>query len=438
MFMTAMGTVFAVLALERWRATWTGLALSLSAAVGAALSFGSGLTMLAVVPVAICLIALIDGQLVRGIRLATVAAVVGLVLAALYVRGFKSAVDVPPMTPFGYPVPFLRYVVAYLGTSLGFFDVRMAIAWGTLGLLAFIASAIWLVLRSAEHRRATLPWIIIGLNAALTGCLNAVGRGGFGTDYALSSRYITVSAMFWIAVGALAFLATAELMRSGSAWVRRVTVAILSSVIALGAVSNWQSWSEARAQVARRHSAMTRATECVMHYEQAPDGCLEIVHPGPAAVRVLSRYLAGRGLGPFPRLTEPKLNRFRLVVPMSPPGHIDAVSVEVVVVPTLTGSYRSRELVVTGWAMDPATRQPAHSVIVTVAGQVVGEEAPRLRRPDVASTLGSAALRDSGWTIRVGTFRLPSGTQHIEAYAVGKDGDTIMRLVNTPAVEIAP
>lgn len=115
----------------------------------------------------------------------------------------------PPAEPYASdaartPLLAAGYMLAYLGAPLGIWSgLPLSLFWGGAGVLAFA----WLAFRLAREERAR-PWIALGAVPLCAAALAIVGRATFGIDQALSSRYITVSSLLWIALLPLVALAS--------------------------------------------------------------------------------------------------------------------------------------------------------------------------------------------------------------------------------------
>ena len=93
------------------------------------------------------------------------------------------------------------YVSLYVGAPIFFFNGYLALYGGFLALVAFAACGL-LVLRRAVWRPA-LPWICVSLYAIASALLTGAGRLDFGLLQALSSRYVTISSLFWLGFAGL-------------------------------------------------------------------------------------------------------------------------------------------------------------------------------------------------------------------------------------------
>jgi hypothetical protein len=114
--------------------------------------------------------------------------------------------------PSASPLGLARYVAAYLGSLLAS-HVHAAELAGALALLASVFVYLGL-LRGAnrEERGELAPFLMLQLYALGDALGTAVGRSGWGDTQALSSRYASLAALFWIGfVGAAALL----LLRDG-------------------------------------------------------------------------------------------------------------------------------------------------------------------------------------------------------------------------------
>jgi hypothetical protein len=76
--------------------------------------------------------------------------------------------------------------------------------WGLAGLILF-ALGVFLVLRRRRASRAVFaPWLALAVYALLNAAGTSVARAGFGESMALTSRYASLPALFWL--GSLAIL----------------------------------------------------------------------------------------------------------------------------------------------------------------------------------------------------------------------------------------
>lgn len=102
-----------------------------------------------------------------------------------------------------HPGQLALYTISYLGApmAVSFGSVWPAVAGGL--LLAGFAGLAIVTARAPLARRVRLaPWIAIGTYPLLCAAVTATARSGFGVDQALSSRYISIGALAWVALAA--------------------------------------------------------------------------------------------------------------------------------------------------------------------------------------------------------------------------------------------
>lgn len=149
----------------------------------------------------------------RPLRQLVAVAVTG---AAVYVVFFHFFRPLPwhPKLETSHPLVLLHYTFTYLGNLFSVHATRAAVIGG-IGAVACVFTAGWIILsRSRELQSRGAPWIGLQIYVLGNAIGTAVGRSGFGIVQALSSRYSSLSTLFWVAQ--LALLA-ATLKSRGSA-----------------------------------------------------------------------------------------------------------------------------------------------------------------------------------------------------------------------------
>jgi hypothetical protein len=74
------------------------------------------------------------------------------------------------------------------------------------GFLALCFFALWAVRALQSERtpyRNLAPWGVLALYVGASAVITAAGRVGFGMEHALTSRYTTITNLFWIAIAGL-------------------------------------------------------------------------------------------------------------------------------------------------------------------------------------------------------------------------------------------
>lgn len=184
-FLCLFGVAVVIWSLTRPRLSWPN---NLIALIGAALSFCSFATALAIFPVALLLITLRYDQS-RGRRalmaIPWFAACLG--IALVYRRFANVAMDQDVPTELYYLANFLGAGISRLATDIA--------PW--LGSCGVILAA-WAVWRCRREQRC-LPWIGLAAFGLLAGVLIALGRdAALGPNQAFVSRYVSFSIFFWL------------------------------------------------------------------------------------------------------------------------------------------------------------------------------------------------------------------------------------------------
>ena len=207
---------------------WKYLLLSLAAALGAAWSYVNGNLLWLLLPAAALLLQL---------RLAAVSyAAAGVLSTIAYLYDYiRPSYAVDSMKT---PVNVLKYLAAYFGST--WVDSRFRSSWvgdsfrlaeiiGMIGL----AVCIFPLLRSRSYvggcRRFNVQLVLTLLFCVGSGLSTALGRSSLGIGQAFSSRYQTVSLIFWCCLG---------LLWLGGAWAQQrwSNVAVLLSQATLLAI----------------------------------------------------------------------------------------------------------------------------------------------------------------------------------------------------------
>ncbi len=100
---------------------------------------------------------------------------------------------------FAKPGVFVAYVLKFIGVALFLKGDILPLAAGAFGLISFAVMAHFLYHERMVRPAALLPYISIALYSLGNGMVTAIGRLNRGSAQALSSRYASASAIFWVA-----------------------------------------------------------------------------------------------------------------------------------------------------------------------------------------------------------------------------------------------
>ena len=299
-YLNVLPTVVVAWALGRFGLRGPGLALMAVGAIAASLSFISGLTLVALVPVALLAMPTDGRDEGRGRRIAIVTVVL-VAAAALYVVTYPRGVRVQTTPNLTFrPLDLALFTIRYIGAPLAGQSLESAVWWGVAGLLVSATSAGLAWRRARELRAALLPWLLLAAYVVASGAVTGVGRLGSGPQLALASRYTTISALFWVSLPPCVLLAAhaAGLRRASRA--KRGT-ALLMAVVALMAVGSAHvaTWERGLGALRGRFQALSEGGGCLRTQPAPADACLRQVSRAPQLVRRVAEQLRPLQLGPF-------------------------------------------------------------------------------------------------------------------------------------------
>lgn len=139
--------------------------------------------------------------------------------AAGYFWGYKKPEALPAFAPAIPAMDYVRFILEFLGGGLAYAWKNQpplsATIFGGLQLtLLFVAVAYFLRrLRDRILIGRALPWFALAAYSLGSAILAAMGRVGYGADYALASRYVPFSLYLTVAVIALVALMVRECVK---------------------------------------------------------------------------------------------------------------------------------------------------------------------------------------------------------------------------------
>lgn len=130
----------------------------------------------------------------------------------IYFWDYRKPADLTAFAPAVSWTNYARFILQFLGGSLAYaWKSRPTFAaevFGFVQLALFFGALIYCLRRIRDQAvlaRAT-PWFALGLHSIGSAILAALGRVGYGSSYALASRYVTFSVSLTVAVIALVAL----------------------------------------------------------------------------------------------------------------------------------------------------------------------------------------------------------------------------------------
>jgi hypothetical protein len=188
MFLSVLGCVIAIWAANKWQGKTIGLIVVILAAILSSYSFNSGLLTW---PAVLFVFLLQKKWKLKHIIILVLSCIA---TTSLYYYNYTKPANHPSVLFFmSNPLIYTKYVITYLGASLGWHNPAYCIAVTTTSLF-LISLAIFNLWRFDKQKLQELtPWLALALYACMAACATGVGRAGFGWQQPLSSRYTTIS-----------------------------------------------------------------------------------------------------------------------------------------------------------------------------------------------------------------------------------------------------
>jgi len=159
----------------------------------------------------------------------------------VYLYGFRQPSYHPGVAAaLFHPIDYALYVLAYLGAPvMGFSEVGAVVA-GLAGLMT-LALLAW-----RNRGTAALPvCLAFGAYAAGSAAFTGLGRVGFGTEQAMSPRYVTFANLIWIAIAMLASVGPREAAGSMCSRIARaLAVLAFAGLVSVSSLHGAYRWTE--------------------------------------------------------------------------------------------------------------------------------------------------------------------------------------------------
>ncbi len=229
----------------------------------------------------------------------TVWVIIGTILLGLYLYKYKKPEDHPSLLSFvRHPVEYVNYVFAYLGASLDCYRPKAAIFFGLFGLAVSGFSILILTKRCCTKFHVLVPYIALSLYSVFSAMLTGVARSGFGLRQALSSRYVTISNLFWICnIVLLCLLANRRHIRFKNRLVsiRPIVFLIVIIIVFFLTVNSINSVSSLK----EHYRIIKPARDELLSAQPMDDELLKRLYPDPNAVRLFVEILKKYKLSVF-------------------------------------------------------------------------------------------------------------------------------------------
>lgn len=156
----------------------------------------------------------------------------------IYFWGYQKPGYLPDFVPAVPPLQYLLFFLEFLGGGLAYSARDHAsLAAGVFGavqlaLYLFAAAFAWRRSRDRALLAKMIPWFALGVYSLGSGFLATLGRVGFGSAYAVASRYVTFSLYLTVAVIALLAIISCEIVKAHPSKRSRTLVFAISLFLA--------------------------------------------------------------------------------------------------------------------------------------------------------------------------------------------------------------
>jgi hypothetical protein len=331
---------------------------------------------------------------------------------------------------FAHPFEGIMYLLSLVGAPFSL-DAKTASAFG-LTLILILA----VVLRQA-YRTNMLKVGGVFLSLIFFGALSAlastIGRGGFGVEYALTSRYTPVTSLgivglYLLAIAVARKSPTKERNRNGQpksersiVMNHRVWAHVLLAIFLIGLIvaysggwqegANWRSTRETSAYVLKTYQI------------QSDENIQDNLYPPAAVVRAGAEFLEQNKLNVFgePTIVTSSLTSIGSDTYFS----LDTINGQIVAKtasPLIINSDQEGTITITGWAVDKQANATARAVFIIIDGKLdlptlYGED-----RPDVAVAYGNSHFEYSGYIASFSSLILTKGQHTLSLEIVALNG----------------
>jgi hypothetical protein len=301
-FLNVLAVVAGIMALSAADFKWSRFALAILLGIIAAYSFANGMIYWIV---GLAIISLLQIKRSQKLAALTVWLALSALIACSYLYGYHKPGHHPQLyTPFSRPLEFAEYFFMYLGNP-----IRIHALFAGIFGSAIIIFLVWYMLRRRQISiQVLLPYLSMAAYAVGSALITAMSRVGFGTGQSLSSRYITISNLFWICILCLFYLSIAG--RNNSAEPRqkkgsrfrpacKTTLVIVMIAVVLNSLAGYPLF---RSSCADRQYARDTLLEIVRSRNSAESPCVVLKYlytPEPDKVLRESKILYQHHLSLF-------------------------------------------------------------------------------------------------------------------------------------------
>jgi hypothetical protein len=351
---------------------------------------------------------------------------------AAFLSGYKSAASsFPAITSF----TVLNYPFIFLGSPLAVGHPALAKTVGYILVALYVFSCSYILLWRRHLLTRAVVWLALGLYPILSALMGAVARSGSGVEQALSSRYITISVYFTIAIVALLAIVSKDIKENKfyALWQlseqtsRDILHNSLTCLIAICFSLNLATSIDASSAVNSVQRDRLFAKTCLIFIRFVPNNCItQYLNPGPP--RLIKQFAQDLNKAGFLSPPIVEVNNIAALAPATS-RETAAYGEFLSVTPRGRNTFDA-----SGWAALPQHHKSADSVLITYrnAAQrsvLLAIASVRHPTPAVANALRDDRYEYTGWSTSFTIRRLPKQQDLvIEAWAFDTERSQAFRI----------
>ncbi len=295
-YLAALAATVLAWQLAAWTGRWPRTIALVACATAGALSFGAGVVLVVLLPLALVLMPSVPLGRRIAHAIATTAWAVALIL--VYFVGWRPRVGEPqPVMHWDRLDDYVRYAVTYAGAGITTFDLDQGLVTGLVLCVVLALSSGWLW-RRPELRAAVVPWWLLAAYSAVNAAITAFGRLDNGLFTALFVRYLPTASFFLMATMALAALATSTLWH-----VSQRAGAAATSLLVFGLATATPTYVHTARKAIENMGVLALQLEagaaCLPACDTAADDCLLLMCWSAGVARQMCPLMAAAKIGPF-------------------------------------------------------------------------------------------------------------------------------------------
>ena len=287
------------------------------------------------------------------------------IMLTAYFWGYTEPAGAGSLTNvFAHPLVSSSYFFAWLGSPLiprGPVSHSIVAGLWCFLLLGGLLALSWRSLLNRDEQVRLYPWVILAGYAVGTGLTTVIGRSGFGTRQALSSRYITFSSYAYIVILVLATYLWCFHRQRLAFRARRAAFAAGMIVLFILGVAFANAQRRTMPSIENDSVYRNFGREGLIFMPLIPSGQnLDSLCGVPEYVHQHAMDLVRRHILDVPQVAAAPL--LACIAHVSVTGNVAYGALDE---PTLdkTGKFSIR-----GWAVDPVKKQPGGPVLITCTG----------------------------------------------------------------------